>query len=123
MVGLHVATNGEELPPLACGELGETGDAGAYEDVGVDTYNDPEVAEDAMEDDLLTLAGPCRAVASVDDEADDDAFPSSPPQEARTLFSTFTVSSRNISESWSRYPGHTLDTRMHCVHSGWRLSH
>lgn len=105
------------------GEVGETGDLEACEGEGVDTCNDPDVAEDAMEEDLLVLAGPCRTARSADDEADDEAFPSSPPQEARTLFSTFTVSSRNISDSWSRYPGHTLDTRMHCVHSGWRLSH
>lgn len=55
---LLVATSGEVLPPLACGELGEIGDAVACEDVGVDIYNDPEVTEDAMEDDLLFLAGP-----------------------------------------------------------------
>lgn len=55
---LLVATSGEVLPPLARGELGEIGDAVACEEVGVDIYNDPEVAEDAMEEDLLVLAGP-----------------------------------------------------------------
>lgn len=121
---LLVAADGEKLSPLGCGDLSEIGDAEANEDGGVDTYNDPDVAVDAMEADLLVLAGPWRGVTSDDAEADDDdASPSSAPQDARTLFSTLTVSSRNISESWSRYPGHPLDTRMHCVHSGWRLSH
>ena len=94
-----VATDGEELPPLARGELGEIGDAEVYEGDRVDTYKDPDVAEDDIEEDLLILAGPCRTGTSVDEEADDDALPSSHPQEARTFFSTFTVSSRNISES------------------------
>lgn len=32
------------------------------------------------------------------------------------LFMTLLLSSRNINESWSRYPGHGLPTRMHCAH-------
>lgn len=120
---LLVVADGEDLPPLTRGELGDVGEAEANEGDGVDAYNDPDVAEDAIEDDLLVFARPFRTEASVDEEADDDATPSSHPQEARTFFSTFTVSSRNISESWSRYPGHTFDTRIHCVHSGCRLSH
>lgn len=54
---------------------------------------------------------------------DDDVGDSFKPHEARTRFSTFTVSSRNISESWSLYPGQALESRRHCVHSGCRLSH
>lgn len=57
------------------------------------------------------------------DEAGAVVGESSSPHEARTLFSTLTVSSRNISESWSRYPGHALESRAHCVHSGCLLSH
>lgn len=36
---------------------------------------------------------------------------------------TLLLSSRNIKESWSRYPGHFFATRMHCEHSGLFLSH
>jgi hypothetical protein len=36
---------------------------------------------------------------------------------------TLVLSSRNINDSWSRYPGHCLRTRMHCVHCGCTLSH
>lgn len=36
---------------------------------------------------------------------------------------TLLDSSRNIKDSWSRYPGHFLPIRIHCEHSGFTLSH
>lgn len=61
-------------------------------------------------------------VALVDPDVDaaDDSFC---PHEARTRFSTLTVSSLNIKDNWSLYPGQALDKRTHCVHSGCLLSH
>lgn len=58
-----------------------------------------------------------------DVDADDDEDDSFCPHDARTLFSTLTVSSRNINDNWSLYPGQALDNRTHCVHSGCLLSH
>lgn len=49
--------------------------------------------------DLPALAG--AAFEEVLEEEEDDDDVSFSPQEARTLFSTLTVSSRNINDSWS----------------------
>ena len=45
------------------------------------------------------------------------------PHCACAFWITLVLSSRNISDSWSLYPGHFLPTRMHWEHSGRTLSH
>ena len=57
----------------------------------------------------------------VDDSPDSDG--SATPHWACAFCMTLVLSSRNINDSWSRYPGHVLRTRTHCVHCGWALSH
>ena len=57
----------------------------------------------------------------VDDSPDSDS--SVTPHWACAFWMTLVLSSRNINDSWSRYPGHGLRTRTHCVHCGWTLSH
>src|SRR5690348_8190868 len=46
---------------------------------------------------------------------------SATPHWACAFCMTLVLSSRNINESWSRYPGHCLRTRTHCVHCGRTL--
>lgn len=84
------------------------------------------VGIDADSDRLLDVlgVGDCVVLAVVFEDPGVDAVDDSfCPHEARTRFSTLTVSSRNINDNWSLYPGQALDNRTHCVHSGCLLSH
>lgn len=102
---------------LASIDLVDIGDVDAVEAGGVGNDDGLRFFVGAAEFDLLPLAG----ADCVEVEEDGDV--SFNPQEARTLFSTLTVSSRNINDNWSLYPGHAFDNRTHCVHSGCLLSH
>lgn len=84
--------------------------------VGIDPVSDGLVDAPGVGD----LVGLASVFWPADDDEGDDSFC---PHEARTLFSTLTVSSRNIRDNWSLYPGQALDSRTHCVHSGCLLSH
>lgn len=59
------------------------------------------------------------------DPDDDEELSDDPvnPHCACALCMTLTFSSRNMSDSWSRYPGHCFPARTHCEHSGRTLSH
>jgi hypothetical protein len=56
----------------------------------------------------------------VGDEPDDSPISedSPTPHWACAFCMTLVLSSRNIKDSWSRYPGHCFRTRTHCVHWG-----
>lgn len=97
------------------GDVDETDSGG----VGIDTGSAP-LDDPAGLTDFVLLRGTIWEVSEEVDAADEESLK---PHEARTLFSTLTVSSLNINDSWSLYPGHALDNRTHCVHSGCLLSH
>lgn len=81
-----------------------------------------DAASDWLGLDVVDFVGFVVVLEDPDADADEDDD-SLCPHEARTLFSTLTVSSRNINDNWSLYPGQALDNRTHCVHSGCLLSH
>lgn len=99
----------------------------AFIDVGeVDSMEAGGVGIDADSDVLLDVLGVgdfAGLAVDFEDPGVDVVDDSVCPHEARTLFSTLTVSSRNIKDNWSLYPGQALDNRTHCVHSGCLLSH
>lgn len=113
-------TNEKGLLLLVREDLCDIGDVDSMEAGGVGIDNDSDRLVDAAG--MIDLEG-LGATLLLWPEAVDAIDESFWPHEARTLFSTLTVSSRNIKDSWSRYPGQALDSRTHCVHSGCLLSH
>lgn len=82
-----------------------------HDRVGTEEAADAEV--DAL-DEAEELDEACEVISEPD---------SPTPHCACAFCITLLLSSRNMRDSWSRYPGHLLPTRMHCEHSGFTLSH